>query len=153
MESRGAPASSPKLDTKALQATTKAKAPLLHPAADGKPPWPRPGRGRPRLRSSSPTTAPARETPAKADPALLSKHSNLKVSPTAPTAPTGPSSDNATPEPKGPGDGAEEEEAASGGPGGQGPWSCQNLNPVLAGGVAVVNIFSVWPSWSRKDNI
>ena len=130
MESRGKSTSSPKADTKAA---AEARAPT---AADGKAPSAKPGKKEAQVEKqeppAAPTLPPAKKTPAKADPALLNNHSNLKPAPAAPSSP------DAAPEPKGPGDGAEEGEAPSGGPGGQDPCPFENLTPLfVAGGMAV----------------
>ncbi|XP_040111411.1 cell cycle exit and neuronal differentiation protein 1 [Oryx dammah] len=130
MESRGKSPNSPKADAKAA---AEGRAPT---AVDGKAPSSKPGKKEAQAEKqgppATPTPPPARKSPAKADPALLNNHSNLKPAPAAPSTP------DAAPEPKGPGDGAEEGEAPSGAPGSRGPCPFENLAPMLvAGGVAV----------------
>lgn len=127
MESRGKPASSPKPDAKAPLASAE---PKVSPNADGKGPSAKPGRKEAPTEKPEPPTAPARKA-TKPDPTLLNNHSNLK--------PAAARSPEATQEPKGPGDGAEEEEEVEGG--GRTPCPFENLTPLLvAGGVAVAAV-------------
>ncbi|XP_040826960.1 cell cycle exit and neuronal differentiation protein 1 [Ochotona curzoniae] len=134
MEARGKGAGSPKPDTKAPQATAEAKA---APAGDSKATSSKPIKKEGQVEKQGPPTpasaATTKKAPAKADPALLNNHSNLKPTPVAPGSP------EPAPEPKGPADGAEEEPAASAS-GGR-AWALENLTPLLvAGGVAVAAV-------------
>uniref|UniRef100_A0A0D9SDZ7 Cell cycle exit and neuronal differentiation 1 n=1 Tax=Chlorocebus sabaeus TaxID=60711 RepID=A0A0D9SDZ7_CHLSB len=124
-ESRGKSASSPKPDTKVPQATTEAKVPL---AADGKAPLTKPSKREVPAEKQQPLATPsmaiAKKTLAKANPVLLN-HSNLKPAPD----PQGPGGSWGR---GGGGRGCQWE------PGDPGPWSCENLKPLLvAGDVAV----------------
>ncbi|XP_004599934.2 cell cycle exit and neuronal differentiation protein 1-like [Ochotona princeps] len=134
MEARGKGAGSPKPDTKAPQATAEAKA---SPAGDSKATSGKPTKKEGQAEKQGPPTpasAATKKAPAKADPALLNNHSNLKPTPVAPGSP------EASPEPKGPADGAEEEEPVASASGGR-AWPLENLTPLLvAGGVAVAAV-------------
>ncbi|XP_054581781.1 cell cycle exit and neuronal differentiation protein 1 [Eptesicus fuscus] len=140
MESRGKAASSPKPDAKGPPAGAEVRGP---PAADGKAASAKPGKKEAQAEKQEPPVAPApppaKKTPAKADPALLHNHSNLK--PAAPAPAPAPSGPDTAPEPKGPGNGAEEDQVPSGGRGGQGPCPFENLTPLLlAGGAAMAAV-------------
>ncbi|XP_007465988.1 PREDICTED: cell cycle exit and neuronal differentiation protein 1 [Lipotes vexillifer] len=127
MESRGKSSSSPKADTN--KAAAEARAPT---AADGKAPSATPGKREAQVEKQEPPAAPALPPASQAGPAPLSNHSRVTPAPAAPSSPAG------APEPKGPGDGAEEGDAPNGGPGGQGPCPFENLTPLfVAGGMAV----------------
>ncbi|CAK6449832.1 unnamed protein product [Pipistrellus nathusii] len=140
MESKGKAANSPKPDAKGPQAGAEVRGP---PVVDGKAPSAKPGKKEVQAEKQDPPVAPApppaKKTPAKVDPALLHNHSNLK--PAAPAAPAPAAPAPAAPEPKGPGDGAEGDQVPSGGRGGQGPCSFENLTPLLlAGGAAMAAV-------------
>lgn len=145
MESKGKAANSPKPDAKGPQAGAEVRGP---PVVDGKAPSAKPGKKEAQAEKQEPPVAPApppaKKTPAKADPALLHNHSNLKpAAPAAPAAPApaAPGRPDAAPEPKGPGDGAEGDQVPCGGRGGQGPCSFENLTPLLlAGGAAMAAV-------------